>query len=238
MRKFIFSLFLLLPFSLYSVVIDDVFVYPEKFKTTKFYYPVITLNSEIGKRFAFNPFEDLTEEDYQTIDAYSFYLGYIKLMQQITKESKVNIFYMYKEKKYETTSVLDNKSATFKFSVVYKILPDISANLGVRYKDIDFLSANEKDGDQLAPEMEIRFKPRKEFLLGVKYVYLDMKYNDYLRNSTGNRVLIYLQEKFYDNKFRLRIRYRGENRKYEYPTLQRKSSTKHSVSATAIIDFN
>lgn len=236
MKKFLF--FILFPFSLYSVVIDDAFVSPEKFKTTKFYYPVITLNTEIGKRYAFNPFEDLTEEDYQTIDAYNFYLGYIKLMQQITKESKVNIFYMHKEKKYETTSVLDNKSGTFKFSVGYKILPDISAKLGIRYKNIDFFSADEKDGSQLSPEVEIKFKPRKGFLLGVKYVYLDMKYNDYLRNSTGNRVLIYLQERFYDNKFRLRIRYRGENRRYKYPTLQRKSATKHSVSATAIINFN
>ncbi len=238
MKKIILISLLIIPITSYALSIDDSFVNFTKFKSEKFYYPIITINGEIGSRYAFNPFDDISSEDYETIDAYAFQSGYIKLMQQLTKTSKISAYYMYRKKDYETEDNLDNYTSTLGFSTLHNLIPDVSVNLGINYKESNFLSENEKDGTQISPETEIKFRPKKEILLGLKYVYLNMKYNDESRNSSGNRILIYWQERFYQSKLKLRVRYRGENRNYDFPTSQRKSSTKHSVSATAIIDFN
>lgn len=240
MKKLFILLIFAFAFELNSLTLDDSFVTLEPFKPKqqKFYYPIITLNTEIGERFAFNPFEDLTEEDYQQEDYYKFYLGYAKILQHITKKSKVDFMYMFKNKDYEVEEKYSNKSDSFSFSFLYEILPDLTADLGLNYKRMDFSTRDNFDNKQFSPEVEVKYKPRKNTLFGVKYVFQNTRYTDTSKDWSGNRVLIYWQQQIFDNKLRFRIRYRGENRDYRQETKQRQDSFKYSISATAIIDFN
>ncbi|MBN1899129.1 MAG: hypothetical protein JW827_10150 [Spirochaetes bacterium] len=212
--------------------------YGQSFKKKGFDYPVLTFNTEIGERYAFNPFEDLSEEDYQTIDSYNYTQGYIKIMQQLNLRSKCDLTYSFKKKDYDLTDDLDNNHNGVTFNMVYRILEKITGRVGMKYKDIDYSVSNEKDGKQISPEMEIKYRPIEEMLLGLKYVYLNMSFNGSESDSFGNRVLLYWQERFLDSRLRMRVRYRGENRDYQYPSSTRKSSFKHALSATASIDFN
>jgi len=118
-----------------GISVYDNFTSFEKFKKEKFYYPVLTLNTEIGQRFAFNPFDDLMEDDYQTIDAYTFSKGYYQIMQQFSKTSKIKLNYSFNKKEYDDTRILNNKSDTYTGSVAYKLLPDLTANIGIKYRE-------------------------------------------------------------------------------------------------------
>ena len=241
MKNYIFIfIFIFLPILLYSLTFDDSFVEFEQFRTKskKFYYPILTINGETGERFAFNPNEDLTEEDYQTEDSYKFYTGYAKILQQIAKNSKLNLLYTIRNKEYDYNKIYNNKSDGVAFSFLYEILPDLTSEFGLYYKKVNFFEKDENDNNQISPEIELKYKEKKLGLFGCKYVYQNIEYSKEEKNWQGNRFLIYWQKGFYDGKFRVRIRYRGENRDYNQPTQQRKSSFKYSVSATAIIDFN
>ncbi len=233
-------LFIALNFNvlLYGITEADIFFSGDKFKNTEFFYPVITINGELGQRFAYEPIDNLLEDDYQTVDSYTFNNGYLKLSQQFTKNAKVNIKYIFSKKEYDITKNLNNKSWTYRLSVLYKLLPDLTADIGLSYKEKIFNYVSDKNNYITSPGVELKFKPRKEVLFGLKYVYGNNKFQNSSNDSKNNRILLYWQERFYNGKLKLRVRYRGENRDYIYPDNIHKNSMKHSVSATAKIDFN
>ncbi|MBU1077813.1 MAG: hypothetical protein KKH98_11010 [Spirochaetes bacterium] len=215
------------------------FLYSEgEFKRSDFSYPVLTLNNETGERYAFLPLDDLSEDDFEIIDSYSFILGYYKLMQQITKTSKVNFKYSFNNKEYDQTQELNNNAGTFSFGLLYEILPKVTGDFNISYKEKNYIFESDKDYNTMSPGMEFKFKPIKEMLIGLKYVFLRTDYLNNAMNSKGNRLLVYWQERFLKSALYLRARYRLENRDYEETSSLRKNSTKHAFSLTAKIDFN
>ncbi len=216
----------------------DFFVQPEKFKSSHFFYPVVTFNIESGSRYSYLPDEEITEDDFQIVDSYNFKLGYFQILQQITRVSKVRLKYKFNIKEYDINTELNNKANTYSGSVVYEIIPKLLALISIRYKLKDFSFNSAKNNTLFSPGVEIRFKPDKGVIIGFKYTYFDLAYPDADNDATGNRFLAYWQEFFLENKLKIRVRYRGESRKYLYPTSQRKSSYKQSVSFTLMYDFN
>ena len=238
MKFFICFFLLLFSFNLSAVTEDQFFVKSEEMKKSKFYYPVLTLNNEIGQRFAFLPLDESVEDDFEITDSYSFRLGYYKVMQQITKTSKVRFKYCFNNKDYDIDNNLNNNAGTYSFGLLYEIFPTVRGDFNIRYKEKNYIFDSSKDNNVVSPGLEIKFKPRKEILIGIKYVYLRTDYIDNAKNSEGNRVLVYWQERFYDGHLRLRARYRVENRDYAEPASTRKNSTKQAIAVTAKIDFN
>ncbi len=239
MKKNVILIFIFIfNINLFGITDSDFFIKSEKFKSTEFYYPVLIVNSEIGQRFAYQPLDDLLENDYQTIDAYNLNNGYLKISQQLTKFAKIRLKYLFSKKDYESSKELNNRSWTYNLSVLYKFLPDLTADVWLSYKEKLFNNNNAKNNFTTSPGAEIKFKPKKGVLLGLKYVYGNNHFQTISNDSKNNRILIYWQESFYNSKLKFRVRYRGENKNYAYPDLVHKNSTKHTISATAKIDFN
>ena len=94
------------------------------------------------------------------------------------------------------------------------------------------------DSKAYIPESEFRFKPYEKITLGFKYAFTDFRSSDIEKGSKSHRVLIWAENSFFKDKLKLRARYRGENRNYDYPSKQRKSSFKHSISFSAYLDIN
>lgn len=238
MKITVSAFFLLFALVLSAAPEEQYFTVKEEIKKEKFYYPVLTLNTEIGQRFSFEPLDDLAEDDFEIIDSYNFKLGYYKIMQQITKKSKMDFTYSFNNKEYDIDKDLNNNSGTLSFGLLYEILPDLTGDISLNYREKNFIFDNDKDNFSFLPGAEFKLKPRKETLIGLKYVFVKTDFQDNDKNSNGNRVLLYIQESFYDGRLRLRGRYRGENRDYSVSTGTRKDSTKHSFAVTAQVDFN
>ncbi len=235
MRLFILGVMFLFTFnlSLFSANIKN-----DKLKKSRFYYPVLTLNNEIGQRFAFFPINETGEDDFEITDSYSFKLGYYKIMQQFSKTSKVRFKYAFNNKDYDIENTLNNNAQTYTCGFTYVILPTITGDFNIRYKEKNYIFDNAKDNNIISPGIELKVRPRKGVLIGAKYVYQRTDYINNEKNSKGNRVLVYWQDGFYEGHLRLRARYRVENRRYLEPSKVRKNSSKQAISLTAKIDFN
>lgn len=238
MKIFIPIFILFFSFNLGAEPEDNSSAEKTELKKEKFYYPVLTLNTEVGQRFSFEPIDDLLEDDFELADSYSFTLGSYRVKQQITKISRANFSYSFNNKKYSVSKDLDNNSGTFSCGFFLKILPILTGDFNFNYRQRNFIQDNEKDNRTLSPGVEFKLKPRKQTLIDLKYVYANTDYPDKERDSNGNRVLLSIQESLYEGHLRLKGRYRGENQDYLTPSKVRNNSAKHSFAVTANIDFN
>ncbi len=201
------------------------------------YYPILTVNNETGSRFSYNPLSE-SEDDYESIDAYRFTRGYLKITENITKKNKIRFKYLYSIKKYDEEINLNNNAHTFILSTLYKIYPDLTGDFSILYKEKKFINNSEKNNFVTSPIIELKYKPLRSTLIGIKYVY---GYYNFINNSSdsrNNRILIYYQKSLLTGKLRIRVRYRGENRNYLTPDNLHKNSFKHAISITGKMDFN
>ena len=201
-----------------------------------FNIPILTLNHEVGSRYAIETFE---EDDlaYIAYDGYTFNKGYAQINETISRVLAFKFKFYYNLKNYDTTTNWNNKTFYYYPYFSWTLIKGMKLNLGFKWNTKNYVFGNSKNFEALLPGAEIRYNPIKYLHLGLKYSFISADYIHGDGDYTGNRGSIWYEQRLIP-QINLRVRYRIENRDYKIETSQRQDSFKHSFAATMKIDLN
>ena len=124
-------------FGLWLLLLNGHLIAAEK----KIFYPVLSLQSELGERYTYLPQEEAlpdVDDDWQLIDSYRFKTAALKLSQKFSKVSKLDFKFAFQNKDYELKNILNNESFLYALGFNHELFPKLSADLDFVHKNKNY----------------------------------------------------------------------------------------------------